>query len=84
MTQQEFEIFEEIEKLTGVTSDEPKEKTRAGQFLDKVFALFRKLSKGKLTETLLRIFPIILARVGKIESQASEIQKTLDEIKNMK
>lgn len=78
MTNEEFEIIEAIEDQTG---EKAEDKTKAGKFIQTAIGLLRKIGKGKVTELLLQIIPILLARVAGIEAKVNNIINVLDKKK---
>lgn len=75
MTNEEFEIIEALEDHSG---QKVENKTKAGRFIETVVGLLRKIGKGKVTELLLQIIPVLLARVAGIEAKVNNIIKVLD------
>jgi hypothetical protein len=75
MTNEEFEIIEAIEDQTGQKAEN---KTKAGRFIETVVGLLRKIGKGKVTELLLQIIPILLARIASIETKINDVIKAVD------
>lgn len=80
MTREENEVFEELKSTLGVDeSPEEKEKTAAGKFIAVVVDLFKRFSKGQVSSLLIKVIPVLLERIVKLESKADRILKILDE-----
>lgn len=82
MNQKENEVFEEMKAALGVIeSPEENEKTKAGKFIAGAVALFKRFAKGQLSAVLLKIIPLLMARIINLESKADRIIDILDEKK---
>lgn len=78
MTKEEIQLLEIVEEKL-----QPRERSRAGNFIEIVINLFKSISRGRLTAILTDLFPIILEKVAKVESRAKQLEDEIERLKKV-